>query len=223
MEFSKWIPSYFGVVSERSISGQNLVFLKQEEELLKPWLQKGIRLLDVGCATGYSYYNFSKYDVDYYGIDIVPEYVEEGRRNLSKHGLSSDHLQVADLYDLSAWGDSYNLVICNTVLQHLDSPEAAIAALSNLTKKVLLVRTLTADCDIIRKTKSHQETTLSWDESLQSDTGINFSVYSKVGLANKLGYYFPTVEIIADIYTTRNPVRLFDNEHYSYSIYKCIR
>lgn len=223
MEFSKWIPSYFDVVSERSSFGQNLAFLRQQEEILQPWLHKGIKLLDVGCATGYAYYNYSRYDVDYYGIDIVSDYIEEGRRNLSKHGLSSDHLQVADLYDLSARGNSYDLVVCNTVLQHMDNPEAAIAALSNLTKKVLLVRTLTADRDIIRKTESHQQTTLPWDDSLQSDTGINFNVYSKVGLANKLGCYFPTVEIIADIYTTRDPVRLFDKEYYSYSIYKCVR
>lgn len=223
MEFSKWIPSYFGVVSERSSAGQDLVFLKQQEDILRPWLREGMRLLDVGCATGYAYYNYAKYGVDYYGIDIVSDYIEEGRKHLSRHGLSPDHLQVTDLYDFSSRADRYDLVVCNTVLQHLDKPEAAVAALSSLTKTVLLIRTITGDRDIIRKTKCYQDTTLPWDESLQSETGVSFNVYSKDGLADKLRSYFPAVEIIADLYTTQKPVSLFANEYYSHSIYKCVR
>ncbi len=222
MEFSKWIPGYFGVVSERSSAGQNLVFLKQQEDILRPWLREGMRLLDVGCATGYAYYNYARYAVDYYGIDIVSDYIEEGQRHLSAHGLSPN-LEVADLYDFSARADRYDLVVCNTVFQHLDEPDAAIAARSNLTKTVLLIRTLTGDRDIIRKTKSYQDTMLPWSESLRSEAGISFNVFSREGLADKLRGYFPTVEIIADIYTTREPAKLFANEYYSHSIYKCVR
>ena len=160
MEFSKWIPGYLGVVSERSRAGQNLVFLKQQEDILRPWLREGMRLLDVGCATGYAYYNYARYAVDYYGIDIVSDYIEEGQLHLLNRGLSPDHLQVADLYDFSARADRYDLVVCNTVFQHLDNPEAAVAALSSLTKTVLLIRTLTGDRDIVRKTRCYQDTTL---------------------------------------------------------------
>ncbi|MBT7609917.1 MAG: methyltransferase domain-containing protein [Bacteriovoracaceae bacterium] len=219
MKFDEWHPDYESTVVERAKNGQDLSFLKQEEEMLKPWLETGKSLLDVGCATAYSYYNFKKYGVDFRGVDIVNSYIEAGRKHLSEQGMEPSNLNCKSIYELGK-DDCCDIVICNTMIQHLDEYSEALKKIAEVTGEVALVRTLTSDKTIIRKTITHTDTTIA--DNLSND-GIPFNVYNEQDLKEELLKHFSTVEIVPDSYTNEQQVQIFEKDYYSYTIFKCLK
>ena len=163
MRFDEWIPDYFENVSQRAADGQQLSFLKQEENILKDFLKDGRELLDIGCATGYSFYNFKNYDINFYGVDIVDSYIEDGKKNLAKVGLKSERLWCQSIYDLDE-NKKFDITVCNTMIQHLEEYENAFDKIAAITNEVALIRTLTSDKTILRKTPDHDLTKKDWKD-----------------------------------------------------------
>jgi SAM-dependent methyltransferase len=86
------------------------------------------RVLDVGCGPGTNAGHFSA--VEYLGVDINPRYIESARQ---RHG---DRFVVADVAsDDFALGRSFDFVLMNSLLHHLDDDEA-LRLLSRLPERV---------------------------------------------------------------------------------------
>ena len=89
-------------------------------ELLPP----GSRGLDAGCGAGARdvfFYWQRGYDI--YGVDAVEENILEARR---LHPEIADRVDVADLRQALGYPDgSFDFVLCNAVIQHID-PEVAL-------------------------------------------------------------------------------------------------
>ncbi len=78
---------------------------------------KGKRALDVGCAYGFVVELLSKLGYDAVGVDISNYAVEMGRK---------DGLIEADAEQLPFMEESFDLVTCFAVLEHLPEPEMAL-------------------------------------------------------------------------------------------------
>ncbi len=81
-------------------------------------LAPGVRCLDAGCGAGArDVYALQRMGLDVWGIDAVPENIDLARQ---LHPEIADRVAVADLTDrLPFADDSFDLVLCNAVLQHI--------------------------------------------------------------------------------------------------------
>jgi SAM-dependent methyltransferase len=76
-------------------------------------LSRARRVLDVGCGPGTNTVLFAH--ADYLGIDINPLYIERARRKYGRSFIVAD----AAFYEPAA-GESYDLILMNSFLHHLD-------------------------------------------------------------------------------------------------------
>ena len=76
-----------------------------------------IRILDVPCGdmAWMSRFLKTRNDIDYTGIDIVPEIIEHHRESYKNFGWKFKHLDILSIKEI----DSYDIIICRTLLQHL--------------------------------------------------------------------------------------------------------
>ena len=90
--------------------------------------KSGQRVLDVGCGPGYVVQYLPK--VDYVGIDIDPRYISYAQ---STFGSMGTFHQTEDVPEMIAKLESFDLILLNGVLHHLDDRTAKqlLVALSN--------------------------------------------------------------------------------------------
>lgn len=76
----------------------------------------GTTVLDCGCATCIDYEHFQERnaDIEYYGIDLTPEFVE-GARKLYPEA----NVQLGSITDISFGDRAIDTVYCRNVLEHL--------------------------------------------------------------------------------------------------------
>jgi len=112
----------------------DLVFLQQIQELLKDFLnsRNNIRILDLGCASGYTYPIFKEKCSKYTGIETSKPLLSEGIDYFAAEIqggkvclIHGDFLDDSLLEGLPKY--TYDLVFMNTVLEHLPSYEEAIS------------------------------------------------------------------------------------------------
>ena len=78
-------------------------------------LQRARRVLDVGCGPGTNTKLFAH--AEYLGIDINPGYIERARKRYGRAFAVAD----ASTYEGTP-GESYDLILMNSFLHHLDAP-----------------------------------------------------------------------------------------------------
>jgi len=94
-------------------------------------------ILEAGCGDGYiiEYLNNNsakKYAIS--GFDISDEKITHAAK-INKHA----HLYKDNIYNTSQKSDSFDLVLCLEVLEHLQNPEKALLELKRITKKYCLI------------------------------------------------------------------------------------
>jgi SAM-dependent methyltransferase len=111
-------PAVYGAF-HRIFSGEKV----RELGLLLDTLPKG-RALDLGCGPGTSAPEFLRRGWQYLGVDSESAYVEFARSRWSGRFLCADATRLGDL------GESFELVLVNSVLHHLDDrgAQAILAA-----------------------------------------------------------------------------------------------
>lgn len=93
-------------------------------------------ILDAGCGEGFTLNTLSESNVGkkLEGIDYAKDALSIGHKMfpnlLLRHG---------SIYDLPYKQSSFDLVICTEVLEHLENPQKALAQLSRVSKKYVLV------------------------------------------------------------------------------------
>src|SRR5687767_4907790 len=76
------------------LEAEEMTCAAQAIELLKPLIEPGDTLLDVGCGSGYFFHSLKSRDVpvEYSGIDASGTLIAIGQRHMPAHGLPSDRL-----------------------------------------------------------------------------------------------------------------------------------
>ena len=98
---------------------------------------KSIKILDAGGETGRYGLKMALADRgrEVYVVDILPESIELVKKSINNLGISNAFAEVANLYKLPYPDDFFDVVFCDVVIQHLDSPEKALLELKRVLKK----------------------------------------------------------------------------------------
>ena len=93
-------------------------------------------ILDVGCGEGFTLNKFKKEGIGktYKGIDYSNDAILIGKKLYPDLDLSQ-----GNIYKLPFKNNSFDLVVCNEVLEHLENPEKGIKELIRVSKKYILL------------------------------------------------------------------------------------
>lgn len=96
---------------------------------LLPHLERGQRILDVGCGPGSITIDLARRvgDGEVVGIDASAEVVAQARALAESAGVRNVRFEVGDAYAIDAADDAFDVVHAHQVLQHLGDPVAALA------------------------------------------------------------------------------------------------
>lgn len=102
--------------------------------LVKPLLPKTI--LDAGCGEGFTMDKLSKNGI---GEKIEGIEYSKGVINLGKKLFPNLTFKDGSIYDMPYKGNSFDLVVCTEVLEHLEQPARALQEMLRVSKKYLIV------------------------------------------------------------------------------------
>lgn len=93
-------------------------------------------VLDVGCGEGFTLNKLKKNNIGkkYLGIDYSKTAIEIGKRLYPELDLKT-----GDIYKLEFKDNSFDLVICSEVLEHLENPLKALKELIRVSGKYILL------------------------------------------------------------------------------------
>ncbi len=83
------------------------------------------KVLDLGCGSGWLSIFISKYGFEVTGIDIAQPAIELGKQ-WAKEDNANVNFLVGDLLNLPFEENSFNAIVCNSVLEHFRSDQAKI-------------------------------------------------------------------------------------------------
>lgn len=89
-------------------------------------------ILDVGCGEGFTLEKLRKAKIGQHleGVDFLELAIKLGKKEHPKLTLKQ-----GSIYDLNYKANSFDVVICSEVLEHIDDPEKGLAELVRVTKK----------------------------------------------------------------------------------------
>jgi SAM-dependent methyltransferase len=91
-------------------------------------LRPGSRVLEIGCATGYTALELASLSgCDVIGIDINPQSVAEAERRARAEGADTVRFQVADAGALPFPDGAFDLIMCGNVTSLVSDRERAVA------------------------------------------------------------------------------------------------
>ena len=93
---------------------RRLAFIRQYVEL------RAKRILDIGCGLGMYVSQFRQFSDDVYGVDIDPD-------KIARAGEWLPNLRVAPAEELPFADDSFDVILLNEVIEHVDDDRRAIS------------------------------------------------------------------------------------------------
>jgi len=120
--FKRFIPEYDSNEKHRV----NLVMFLMPKE-------KVDMVLDVGCGDGYLCYQFNKKIKNVCGIDFA-----ENRVKYAKSKFPEIEFVQGDIYNLPIQNNSYDIITCVEVLEHIEDPLKAILELKRVSRDYIL-------------------------------------------------------------------------------------
>lgn len=109
-------------------------FYKQILRIIKPLKPKII--LDVGCGEGFTLVKLkhAKIGEKFEGLDNLDEAIKLGKKLYPQLNIKK-----GDIYSLPYKDNSFDLLICTEVLEHLKDPAKALSELKRVTSKYLIL------------------------------------------------------------------------------------
>ena len=89
-----------------------------------------LRVLDIGCGSGYLTNFFCKFSYEVYGVDY-----EEGFIQIAKSKYSEPKFITGDIYNLEKIEGVFDLVVCFAVLQHISDLNTALKSIKSKLSK----------------------------------------------------------------------------------------
>lgn len=132
-----WTHVFFNWKHHRIMMGQTML------DILSSQKQKAWRVLDLGCGSGAI--TFTAVDicegihgVRWYGLDLniaaVARAARSSRFREAERNKPPTHFLSANLYSLPFGRNSFDMVLCSEVLEHIANPPEAIAELARILK-----------------------------------------------------------------------------------------
>jgi amino acid adenylation domain-containing protein len=110
-----WISSYTGEPMSRAEIceyGENIL------KKLGPLLDKNMRVLEIGCASGISMYGIAPQVGFYYGTDLAEVIIEKNKQRVEEEGLPNIKLACTAAHEIDKLGEeNFDLIIMNSVIQ----------------------------------------------------------------------------------------------------------
>lgn len=94
---------------------------------------RGKTVVDIGCGGGLLSEEFAKAGAKVTGIDLSPTAIDAAREHAEKSGLSIDYRNCA-IKELVDKGESFDIVICAEMLEHVDDLTLTVAESARLLK-----------------------------------------------------------------------------------------
>jgi len=94
---------------------------------------------EVGCGEGYWVRLWNIQGIAARGSDFSEKVIELARENSKEGHLSEEAFFVRSIYDLEQGRDSADLLVCCEVLEHVENPEAGLAALQRAASNYVIV------------------------------------------------------------------------------------
>jgi ubiquinone/menaquinone biosynthesis C-methylase UbiE len=108
-------------------------FYKQFFKMIKPL--RPVSILDVGCGEGFTLKKLEEKKIGKRaeGIDYSSDAIKIGKKIYPQLVLSE-----GNVYDLKYPDNSFDLIICTEVLEHLEDPVKAVAEMKRVTSKYIV-------------------------------------------------------------------------------------
>lgn len=116
------------------------IYREDTLEKLAAWMgfKPGFTVVDVGCGLGYLGYTYWKYfgrGGKYVGVDNNTELLTDAQKSADKWAVGGEAEFIeADAYTLPLEDDFADLVMCQTLLMHLNKPADALAEMVRVVK-----------------------------------------------------------------------------------------
>lgn len=106
--------------------------------LLEVGVQKGMQIADIGCGIG----NLSFWLAEQtgpqghvYAIDNNVAQLEVAKERAKQRGIENISFHHLDVYDLTQFNESFDLVYCRWLLEHISDPRAGIVSMAKAVAK----------------------------------------------------------------------------------------
>ena len=120
-------------VARRIMAG----FHRALEELVREVAPHSIH--EVGCGEGFWVLHWLRQGIDARGSDFSEQVIDLAKINAGEEGLPAEAFSRRSIYDLRAGEDSADLLVCCEVLEHLENPDAGLAALRAVVRDHLIL------------------------------------------------------------------------------------
>lgn len=106
----------------------NVLFNRQTHAFLKEYLQPGMKVLDIGCATG----NMSRWIADRIGLEGHVLGIDNSEKQVkaaidqTASGIKNVSFKAHSAYDILALKQSFDLVYCRFTLHHVEHPKQVL-------------------------------------------------------------------------------------------------
>ena len=133
-----------------------LTWLQQCRALCGPHLPGDPLILDIGCATGYTYNAFKQNDPRYIGVDVEPKFLQLAREHFSSSPKVQFHEHDINTAPLPAriMPERADLVICSAIIEHFPSLLPSLANIAATVGGQLFLRTFLGETDEIHSVAS---------------------------------------------------------------------
>ncbi len=92
---------------------------------------RGMKVLDIGCGTGYGTYMMSGYAQSVTGVDIDKDAIDHAKEN---YGATNPSFAVADIRDLPFADGDFDACVCFEVIEHIENPDTLVQQASRVLK-----------------------------------------------------------------------------------------
>lgn len=87
---------------------------------------------EVGCGEGYWVVRWNQLGIQARGSDFSEKVIDLARENAQSNSMSPDVFSARSIYDIQPDEDGADLIVCCEVLEHLEDPDAGLAALQGV-------------------------------------------------------------------------------------------
>lgn len=94
-------------------------------------INKGLRVMEIGCGDGGNLLPFAQAGCNTLGIDIAEGRINDARIFFQKNNAKGEFI-ANDIFKLTAPCNSFDLIICHDVIEHIDNKQRLLAILSQL-------------------------------------------------------------------------------------------
>tara|TARA_B100000989_G_scaffold297081_2_gene281842 strand:- start:54 stop:755 length:702 start_codon:yes stop_codon:yes gene_type:complete len=178
----------------------------QAAEILKSLSKPGDSILDVACGTGYAYHSIKKRcpEIEYFGIDANNEFIKNGNKVLSKHGLNSrlKNLRVED------FRGEFDHILCMNFLSNIENYHKNLERMLLSTKKSLILR------ESINEKNDYKYVVDKYLDDKNNNLSVYVNTYDIKEFIEFIQSYNFDVKIIKDKRTSGKKEMIIDYPHY---------